>query len=336
MDSDATMQDMKCTSWCSTLLASSLLLAATSARAQTAPATTGSAPPDGVSPPTAMSVPPPTTPSAKAPPYSLPWQLRPVVAGNVIRSDTAFAFYKPPAGESANTVASMLLASVKVTSKVAPLVRLGVVRAELPNGQNATNLINPVLGVTYAPKLGSNYRLGLFLGVAFPVGGGGGKTPSNHALANAAGIAARSAMDNAMFAVNYFTVFPGVGFAYTASGFTVQAEVTLLQLTHARGSDSEDRSRTNLTMGAHLGYFLVPALSIGAELRHQRWISTPSPVKSNAAARDTSTVAVGPRFHFQVSEGLWLRPGVALVLPLDAPMSQSDYKVVQLDIPVAF
>lgn len=331
------MQGMKCTNWFSTLSTVLGLLAAVSARAQTTPAAMDVANQDGSSPSSSVSVPPPPTSSAKAPPYSLPWQLRPVVAGNVIRSDTAFAFYKPPSGESANTVASMLLASVKVTSEMAPLVRLGVVHAELPNGHSATNLINPVLGLTYAPKFGPNYRLGLFLGVAFPIGGGGGDTPSpNHALANAAGIAARSAMDNAMFAVNYFTVFPGVGFAYTASGFTAQAEVTLLQLTHARGSDSEDRSRTNLTMGVHLGYFLFPALSLGAELRHQRWISTPSPVKSNVASRDTSTVAVGPRFHFQVSEGLWLRPGVALVLPVDAPMSQSDYKVVQLDIPVAF
>ncbi|MGC4063953.1 MAG: hypothetical protein QM784_04820 [Polyangiaceae bacterium] len=143
-------------------------------------------------------------------------------------------------------------------------------------------------------------------------------------------------LDNAMFAANFFTVFPGIGFAYTSSGFTVQGEATLLQLTKARGPDTEDDSRTNLTLGIHAGYFVLPILSFGAELRHQRWLSTPAPVKANSAARDTSTVAFGPRFHVQLSESVWLRPGVALALPLDDPMKATDHKIVQIDLPVSF
>src|SRR5688572_11629809 len=77
----------------------------------------------------------PATPAAakpaatkpKPPPYSLPWQLRPVVAGNVVRSDTAFAFYKHPTnGNSGTTVASTLLVSYKVLENLAPLVRIGL------------------------------------------------------------------------------------------------------------------------------------------------------------------------------------------------------------------
>src|SRR5262249_46575433 len=60
------------------------------------------------------------------PPYSLPWQLRPAAIGTVVRSDTAFAFYKP-ATEGGSTVASMLAGTYKLTPEFAPLVRLGVV-----------------------------------------------------------------------------------------------------------------------------------------------------------------------------------------------------------------
>jgi hypothetical protein len=153
-----------------------------------------------------------------------------------------------------------------------------------------------------------------------------------------AGIPARSAMDNAMFAMNYLTVFPGAGLAYVKGGLTVQGEVTLLQLTRVKGDAiaGEDSSRTNFTTGLHVGYFFIPQLSAGVELRHQRWLSTPTPIKVNDALRDNTTVAFGPRAHFKLSESVWLRPGIALALPVDEPMTDSKYKIIQIDIPVAF
>ena len=97
-----------------------------------------------------------------------------------------------------------------------------------------------------------------------------------------------------------------------------------------------DESNTNFTSGLHVGYFVLPVLSLGAEIRHQRWLSTPSAVKTNSAARDTTTFAVGPRFHFKLSEKVWFRPGVALALPIDEPMTNSDFKIAQLDLPLSF
>ncbi len=185
------------------------------------------------------------------------------------------------------------------------------------------------------------FRLGLFLGLTVPVGTGGGDHPdAGQKLALAAGIRARSAMDNAMFAVNDFVVFPGVDVAYVSHGFTAQAEATLFQLTRVRGSEdpTTDSSRTNFTTGLHVGYFFIPAFSFGAELRHQRWLSTPKAVAADktGAARDTTTIAFGPRFHIKVGKDEWLRPGVAFALPLDDPMSKASYKTVQVDVPFAF
>lgn len=303
------------------------------------PAAESVPPGDAPPPPEGPATPPPEAPKPKPPPYHLPFQLRPVAAATVIRSDTAFGFYKAPNdGPSGNAIASTLLGSYKVTPEFAPLVRLGIVSNSPPVGDSKVAFMNPVLGGTYGIKPSPETRLGLFLGLTVPVGSGGGDDPDPAARAAlAAGIATRSAMDNAMFATNYFTVFPGVGFAYVAHGLTVQAEATLLQLIRVRGKDVDtDSSRTNLTMGLHVGYFFIPQLSLGAELRHQRWLSTPAPVEANPAARDTTTVAIGPRVHFKLGETIWFRPGIVYARGIDKPLTDAKFNIVQLDLPFIF
>jgi hypothetical protein len=345
--------------------------AATSPAEPPAPAPTAEVAPPAAAPLDAPAanepVAEPAVAKPKPPPYSLPWQLRPVVPATVLRLDTAMAFYKNPVSDkSGTTIASMLLFSYKVIDNLAPLVRVGVVSNSPPEGntvpgtmppkemKSSTGFLNPVLGATYGVKLGKDFKLGLFLGLTVPIGSGGGDDAKPEAKeANKLGIAARSAMDNAMFAVNDFTVFPGVGLAYVAHGFTAQVEATVLQLTRVKGdkknaagvANNPDSSRTNFTTGLHLGYFVVPGLlSLGGEIRHQRWLSTPKAVEADEAladdaqlgVRDTTTFAIGPRFHFKLSESVWFRPGVAFAMPLDKPYSKSEHKMVQLDLPFAF
>jgi hypothetical protein len=315
---------------CFALLACALCVAAaTPARAQ----------PDVEPPPEPAAAPPP-------PPYSIPWQLRPAAVATVLRTDTAFAFYEDPAsGESGSTVASMLLGSYKLTDAFAPLVRLGVVSNSPPDTPMAPdsgfNFINPVVGGTYLLKLSPDFRLALFLGLTVPIGGGGGDMPDPaNAVANGRGILARSAMDNAMFAADYFTVFPGVGLAYVNHGLTLQVEATLLQLFRVRGdgNPANDSSRTNFTAGLHVGYFFIPQLSAGAELRHQRWLSTPTPIMGpmEDTLRDNTTFAIGLRGHFKLSDKIWLRPGLAYARGIDDPMSDQKFNIVQLDVILAF
>jgi hypothetical protein len=288
------------------------------------------------------------------PPYSLPWQLRPAAIATVLRSDTAFAFYKSPANDKGgSTVASMLLGSYKVTPELAPMVRLGIVSNSPPDGamvgkapmmkpaESASSLLNPVIGATYLFKLSPEFRFATFLGVTLPVGAGGGTKPDlQQALADAPrGVLARSAMDNAMFAVDYFAVFPGLDLAYVSHGVTVQLEATLFQLERMRGQGTgpgADAARTNLTSGLHVGYFFIPELSAGAELRYQRWLSTPAAVKADRPSRDTVSMAIGVRAHMKLSDTMWLRPGIAYARGLDDPMSKQGYNILQLDVPVIF
>jgi hypothetical protein len=293
----------------------------------------------------------PIAPMASPPkaPYSLPFQLRPAQAVSVVRTDTSFAFYDDPATSAAGTtIASTLLASYKVTDNISPLVRVGMVSNSPPNVDGAAGFLNPVLGVTYGMTLTPELRLALFFGTALPFGSGGGDTPDPaKAASNAAGIRARSAMDNAMFAVNDLVLFPGASLAYVAHGLTVQIEATVLELLRVRGEDAvnamgnpinPDSSRTNFTGGVHVGYFFFPELSVAVELRHQRWLSTPTAIENDATdtLRDTTTVAIGPRVHFKLGEKSWIRPALALAVGLDDPLKRWESRSVQLDIPVIF
>lgn len=267
--------------------------------------------------------------------YSMPWQLRPTVAATVLRADSSLATSDPQ-----STSATMLLGSWQVAPGLAPFLRLGVVSNSPDQGDGATLLVNPAFGATWANALRDDLKLALFLGLTAPVGQGGGNSPeAAMAPARNAGIFARSAMDNAMFAVNDFTVFPGVGLAWVAHDLTVQVEATVLQLTRVRGEDVQpDSSKTNLTSGLHVGYFFLPMLSLGMDLRYQRWLSTPKAVEDDPTGtlRDNATVAVGPRFHFAMGDTGWFRPGLSYTHPLDDPMGTNGYRIVQVDLPFVF
>lgn len=331
------------------VLSGGALLFATEAAAEVPPPPAGDATP-AVLPlqaPTAAAPPEAPVPAApKPPPYSLPWQLRPVLAKTVLRAETAFAFMKDPrTSESGNTAAMMLLGSYAITPELAPMVRLGLVANSPPGAAPAdVAIVNPVLGATYSLTLPAHLKLAFFLAVAVPIGMGSGDTPAKSvAAASRSGILARSAMDNAMFAVNDFTIFPGIDLAYVNAGFTAQAEVTLLQLFRVDGGGgpvppNKDATKTNFTAGLHLGYFILPQLSLSGEIRYQRWLSTPAAVAADktGASRDNLTFAVGPRLHFKLGQGVWFRPGIAYARGLDNPMSASGYNIVQLDLPFLF
>jgi hypothetical protein len=272
-------------------------------------------------------------------PYVLPFQLRPAGVSDAVRVDAAVAILGDRAGGGA-TVATMGLGSVKVHPEMALLLRVAVVQHDPGDAPGSAAFANPALAFTYAPKLHPSIRLALTLGTAIPIGMGGGNEGDPKALAAArAGVLARSSMDNAMFAVNDVVVFPGVDLAYTGFGLTVQVEATLLQLFRARGAAVQsDEVKTNFTSGLFAGYQILDWLSLGAEVRYQRWLSTPSFVASHptGANRDTLSFAVGPRFHIRAGDTIWIRPGIAYARGLDAPMSDGGYDIVQIDLPISF
>lgn len=287
----------------------------------------------------------PTRTPAKSP-YALPWQLRSVVPGNGVRFDSANAFYKDRNGNSGGFAnASMLGGSYKVIPNLAVSIRVGAVTNHPPgNAAEGTSFLNPVMGGLYSLELPHDLRAAFSLGATVPVGMGGGDSPHPRVLsANSAGVLARSAMDNALFAANYFTVIPGVDLAYIAHGWTLQVEATLLQLTRVRGARVDrDPSRTNFTSGFAAGYAVLPEFFLLGELRYQRWLKNATVSASAHPAKENLSFAFGPRFSFKVGDSV-VKPGIAYAQGLAGPIAREGYtspthsdKIIFVDLPVAF
>jgi hypothetical protein len=284
-------------------------------------------------------------------PYSLPFQLRTVHAVTAIRSDTSFGAYENTLAQGGVAVVSELSGSFLIpgtggsapNTGLAPTVKLTVVNDSPPGtGTGGFAFVNPVIGTCYALSLGAGFRMNTFLLVTLPVGMGGGDTPNKGELdARTVGPAIRSGMDNPLFGVNDLSVIPGFDVAYIGQGLTVQAEVTFAQLERVRGAAAQlEASKTAMTAGAHVGFFLAPYLSLGAELRFQWWIDPPFTVQTHKpnTSYDLTTLAIGPRLHFQLGPHMWIRPGVSYTRGLDPPMTPSSFNdnVAQLDIPLVF
>ncbi|HEX4446720.1 MAG TPA: hypothetical protein VH044_08295 [Polyangiaceae bacterium] len=323
------MLNRRGSSACTVLFAATVVALAPSAHAQE---------------PEAAPVPPPA-------PYSLPWQLRPAAATTGVRSDTSFARYEDAKSNGGFTTVSLLSASYKIPGTgekwagFAPLVRLAIVD-DSPPSTVATGggfaFVNPAVGGTYALDLGSDTRLAFFLGVTIPVGMGGGDKPDKGvADARSAGQFARSQMDDSLFAVNDLAVFPGLDFAWVHAGLTLQAEATLFQLWRVRGEKAQpEATKTNFTSGVHVGYFVVPFLSFGLDVRYQRWFNAPIAIDKDTTGTkiDNWTAAIGPRLHIPLGGSVKIHPGISYSRGLDKPMAAAtpNYDIFQLDIPVTF
>ncbi len=287
------------------------------------------------------AVPPAPAAPMIPPPYSLPWLLRPATAATVVRLDETMAYYQDPAsGSSGASYLTSLIATYRLNPRFVPVFRLVWVSNDAPArgpDPSGSGFSNPLVGLNYLRPFGRGWRWTGFFASTIPVGSGGGSSPDRGAAAAmSAAISARSAMDNALFAVNYWTVIGGLGIARVAPGLTLQGELTILQLTRARGPQTQDKSRTNLTAGVHAGHFFSPRVSLGAEVRMQRWLTDAAPVRSDPRAREQLTFGIGPRFHFKLGKGRWVRPGLSYTRAFDDPMKARSYDILQVDVPVAF
>ena len=273
------------------------------------------------------------------PPYSLPWQLRPVTAANVVRSDTTVSFHEL-GGTSASTVASTLLLSYRLLPRFAPVVRMAYIHnapGSAPGTGNA--FVNPLVGATSSFDLAPGLRLGLFLGFTVPIGQGGGAPAGMNATAAAAaaGINARSAMDNALFAVNYFTAIPGRGAGLQPGRL------------HRPGRGHRAAARAGAQPGGGAGpvahqLHQRPAPRVLHRCRCCRWAAS---CASSAGCRARRARRCGPTAA-RPSASRWgpaptsswatagCAPGIAYAQGIDAPMKTRKDRIVQLDIPFVF
>lgn len=254
---------------------------------------------------------------------SLPWQLRPLTLDNEVSLDSRAAAFNDANGNLDVASSTVLGASYKLTPHWAPMIRLGFVGNDAPGAAlDGAAFGNPILGATYVRAAGRT-RIGAITAMALPLGTGGTTT-------DAAAATARPT-DQAMFEVEDATAIAGADVAYVDHGFTAQLEATVMQGVRVRGAG--DRLRTNSAFAAHVGTFLGDHVSIGADVRYQRWLS---PTDAMTPV-DSAAVAVGVRVHFAVGEHARIHPGLSLTRGLDhAPLLSSEATAIEVSLPVTF
>jgi hypothetical protein len=270
--------------------------------------------------------------------YVGPFQLRSVIPKTGVRLDTTLAPYTFK-GVTAQEIVLLVSGSLRVSRTLALQVRWGADDNRVSSGDaSRTGILNPTVGVLWGIPIGRDFRFAAstWVGIPLATGGGNGADPNDIALQKE-GILARSAMDNTSFAMNDVGFPTGISFAYIAGGFTGQIDSTVIPSFRVKGEQLQpDRSKVNSTHGLFLGYFVIPELSLGAELRYQRYLTTPDAVAKDPSTRDNLTAAAGFRLHIELSQGAWARPGLSYGRGLRGPVEQQSFQMVQLDIPVSF
>jgi len=144
-------------------------------------------------------------------------------------------------------------------------------------------------------------------------------------------------MDNASFAVNDLGFPTGLSLAYVKRDLTVQLDATVIPSARVRGKETQvDTSKVNSTYGVFLGYLVVRELAVGAELRYQRYLSTPAAVERDPSTRDNLTFAIGPRLNIDLTDSVMVRPAITYGRGLRGPVESQSFQVVQLDVPFSF
>jgi hypothetical protein len=260
-------------------------------------------------------------------PYTAPLQLRGAVAGNVVRTETALGF-----ADNGGAIASYLSANYKFLPDMAGVVRVGMASASPEVGSAPVALMNPQLGVLWSPKLGESFRLSPFFAVTIPVGMGGGDAPDPGVSRSlAAARQARFALDSAIALPNHVWLAAGVSAAWIAHGLTVQAELTVVQGVQVRGPAAVDDGVTNSLSGVFVGYAVLPELSVGTELRYQRFLSTPASVVNDPDAREQLSFGVGARGHLKL-DTVTVRPGVSYGRALGGVSGRLDTQALILEL----
>jgi len=278
------------------------------------------------------------TGASSSPPYVAPFQLRNVMSRTGVRLDTTAAPYDA-GGADALTTVLLLGAQVRLADAVSLQARWGVDDNRVGTGQrNRAGILNPSLGALFAVPVGPNFRFAVSAALSLPLATGGGENPDPDALfLQRQGALARSAMDNASFAVNDLGVPTGMSLAYIRSGFTAQADFTIIASGRVKGPKSlTDSTKLNSTYGLMLGYFVVPELSLGIELRYQYYLTITEAILRDPSARDNLTLGTGARLHIDLSATTRMRPGLCYAIGLHGPVREAAMHMVQFDIPISF
>ena len=301
--------------------------------------------------PAPAPAPTPTETAAAPPPapYVSPFSPRGVGVATALRLEASYGLD----ADVSNTVVEFLTAAYAFNKHISIYGRTGWVEYLPSSGPSTSAFTNLAIGALWADTFAKDFRYCVTIGTGLPVGQGGGDSPdTGEAAAIGAGNLARARWDGStMFSPNDVAPFIGGDLAFVKGGFTIQAEVSVFSLFRVRGDGinpatskpwDPDAVKGSIDLGLHVGYFIVPQLSIQAEVRDQTFLGTPAAVSSGAIAQSWVSVGGGVRGHFKIGAHAWFRPGLAFFQPLnDAVLkpidhTASSYHIFLLDLPVSF
>jgi hypothetical protein len=292
-------------------------------------------------PPTPADAPVATEPATDAPRpkplYTSPFQLRGMFPKTGLRLDTTVGRFQVPAGDARITVL-FFSGQWHVAEPVALQVRWGINTNQTGGDTSRAGVTNPTIGVLGGVPVGRDFRFATSFAVGVPVATGGGDNPDpNQVALQRQGALVRSALDNTSFALNDVGLPAGASFAFVKMGITAQIDATITPSIRVKARATQsDSYKVNSTYGFFLGYAFVSEFSLGAELRYQRYITTPAAVERDPSARENLTVAGGARFSFEVRDSIWIRPAISYGSGLRGPVEQQGFHMVQIDVPVSF
>jgi hypothetical protein len=276
-------------------------------------------------------------PQRPKPPYTSPFQLRSIIPKSGVRVDSILGLYQTPTSNAQLTVV-LVSAQLKLAEPFALQARWGIDSNQTGNDNTRTGILNPTIGGLLGVPIGRDFRFAMSITIGAPLATGGGNAPDpNEVAMQKQAILARSAMDNTSFAINDVGFPSGLSLAFVKKGVTAQVDATVIPSVRVKGAAAQsDDSKVNSTYGLFLGYLFAREVSIGAELRYQRYLTTPAAVAKDPSSRDNLTAAIGPRFHFEIANGTWVRPGLSYGRGLRGPTQQQSFQMVQLDVPFSF
>jgi hypothetical protein len=267
----------------------------------------------------------------------LPFQLRSASPRSGLRVDTIVAPYRH-AGESALETVVFLSGQVRLQQHFFLQARWGFADNRVGTGErNRTGFVNPSLGVILAFPVGSLFRFAASTAVGFPLATDGDANDADGLFLQRQGALARSSMDNNAFSPNDLGVPTGLSLAFVNRGLTAQVDGTIIASGRVKGAGTDgDGAKVNSTFGFFLGYYVIPEISLGAELRYQYYLLPPSIVDLDPSARDNLTAGAGGRVDIELSDSARMRPGICLSMGLAGYVEQQSFRMVQFDVPISF
>ncbi len=248
--------------------------------------------------------------------HAIPFQLRALNHTDNVRLDSINAPYTDDTKRAGGFNTTSILSGAKVFNDFAVILKVGGTWNTPPNQAGASACFNPLIAGSYLMPL-KHIKMQLFLGLTAPFGSG-------NTLALTSSNLARSAMDNAMTAVNTYAIMPGVDLVFTTKSWTFQWETTLIQQTRARGIMDPPVS-THTTSGISTGYALNEKFSLQAEILYQHWLTTKT--------SDNLSFIAGPRAALKIDH-IILRPAIGYMQSIIT--STGTFKALMIDIPVYF